>query len=149
MLLVKQLILALIQDTCFICWWNVPYWQHSGAGGMCLLPAGSVHSPLLTLQGEHCSTAATHCTSLLCFCWESVCSFPPVLPQRQEMSQCLLFWLCELFLLYYLLWEEGRELSCSEEIRQRFWLHELLKLFLLLFVKNNNFESFSRILGDP
>lgn len=46
----------------------------------------ALHSPL---QEEPCSAAAAHCTTLLCFCWEGVCSFPPLLPQRQEMSQSL------------------------------------------------------------
>lgn len=85
MLLIEQLILALVQDTCFICWWNVPYCQCSGSGGVCLLPGGSsVHSPYSACEG---STAA-RCASLLCFGWESVCNFPPLLPQRQEMNQC-------------------------------------------------------------
>lgn len=67
-----------------------------------------------------------------------------------------LFWFClpvafscELLLLNYLLWEEGSELSCSEETRQRLPLCEMLELSRVLFVKNKSLESFSRILGDP
>lgn len=93
LLLGKQLILALVQDTCFICWWNALYHPGSGSGGVWLLPVCSMHSPL---QEEHCSAAAAHCTSPLCFCWESVYNFPPLLPQRQEMSQCL----CSVLILW-------------------------------------------------
>lgn len=105
---------------------------------------------LLTLPGEHCSAAALtlqgcfvfvgkmYATSHLCY-----------LRDRRWVSAFVLFWLYQQLLIYYLLWEEGKELSCSEEIRQRLLLRELLKLFWPLFVKNKNLESFTRILGDP
>lgn len=148
MLLVKQLILSLVQDTCFICRWNVPYCQCSGSGGVSA-PSRQMHSPCSPCKGEHCSAAAAHCIRLLCFCWESVCNFPPLLPQGQEMSQCFcsVLTLSTAFDLLSLV--GGGELSCSEEIRQRLLSHELLKLFWPLFVKNKNLESSSRILGDP
>lgn len=65
-----------------------------------------------------------------------------------------LFWFClpvafSCELLYYLLWEEGSELSCSEKTRQRLPLFEMLELSRVLFVKNKSLESFSRILRDP
>lgn len=93
---------------------------------------------LLTVQACFVFVGKVYAASHLCY-----------LRDRRWVSAFVLFWLCELPLLYYLLWGEGKELSCSEEVRQRLLLGELLKLSWLLFVKNKNFESFSGILGDP
>lgn len=93
---------------------------------------------LLTVQACFVFVGKVYVTSQLCY-----------LRDRRWVSAFVLFWLYELLLLYYLLWEEGRQLSCSEKIRHRLLLGELLKLSWVSFVKNKNLESFSGILGDP
>lgn len=57
------------------------------------------------------------------FCRERACIFSIPVPQRCEASLSWL-WLpmafsCELFSFHHLVWEGGKELSCSEETGQR------------------------------
>lgn len=59
---------------------------------VCLLSVISVYSCLLPVRGDYkcCSCCKkSEMDAWFCFCWRSVGNFPPPLPQRQEMSQCL------------------------------------------------------------
>lgn len=80
---------------------------------------------LHVLQDNSTDTAVLHCKNRkgLWFCRERACIFSLAVPQRCEASLCWL-WLpmafsCELFSFYHLVWERGKELSCSEETGQR------------------------------
>lgn len=57
-----------------------------------LLSVISVYSCLLPVKGDYkcCSPCKkSEKDAWFCFCWRSVGNFPPPLPPRQEMSQCL------------------------------------------------------------
>lgn len=71
----------------------------------------------------------------ICFCRESMQLKTSAASKRWAESVLILFWLglpvsfsCELFSLHYFMWEGGRELSCSDETRQRCYCERYLKL---------------------
>lgn len=120
-------------------WWcvSVPSRQHAltlahptrGALQCCCC---SLYKPALFKLGK-CMQLPTFATSetgdesVRLFCFDSMNSFCFIISCGRK--------------------EEG--FPVVKKIRQRLLLHELLKLFWLLFVKNKNFESFPRILGYP